>query len=178
MTISCRNKQKTINEKNNVEQENSDSIISPTLYRIIEDVNSFHDTTDYRMDSNILNVSFIKEKEDCFMIIYKDICYHTWLKYYTVANNKLIAIYDMDDECACDLIDINKLKKFNGISLELILDTIMDISKRKGKIEDIKKHIIEIDGFPNKATQTYDPIVRKYKIHSNDSLELVFTGFI
>jgi len=188
IVLSCNNRQdignnEIVDNEENVSVNNEiiNDGLSIEMIGIIKDMISFYDTVNYGVDSNILTVDFKKEKENCYFIIFEDICYHFWLQYYTIFNNKLIAFYNVN-ECSSELIDTTKLNKFSGIPLELLLalefDSTMSASIRNEEIKELKKNMTKIEGFANESNYKYDPIGRKYKIHNKDSLELVFTGFL
>ena len=173
--ISCGNRQRTLIEINEIEQEYSDTVFHPTVHSIIDNIISFYDSIGYKTDSCILDLNIIKKMGNCYITICKSLSYASWLKYYTIIDHRLIAIYDLVDECNCGLIDTCKLEKFNGVPLSLILDTTLNYSVRREKIKELEKNMVKIEGFSDEAVR-YDPVGRIYKIHCMDSLELVFTG--
>ena len=188
VVLSCNNKQNINNSEviGNEEAIVNNNVIndafSVEMNKIINEMILFYDTAGFGIDSNIIVIDFIKEKENCYFRIYEDISYFVWLKYYTFVNNKLIVFYDINDDCICGLIDTTKLIKFNGIPLEFIFapefDSTINMSAHREKMKEYEKHITKIKGFPDEANCHYEPIGRKYKIHSKDSLELVFTGYL
>lgn len=169
MPISCVNQKKPSSEKNDVEKvavnsasyttENVDSVLYPTLQRIIEDLTFFYDSVLYKNDRpthtnprNIYRAIFGKKGNDCFITISVALVYRSYeLRGYTILNNKMLVFSNPENECNCGLIDTTKMSR--NIPVKGYGDENSDL-----------------------AYNTFDPIGRRYKIHNKDSLELVFTG--
>jgi len=181
--VSCNNRQEVNNmtiiddcdvENNGIQYINNG--LSKIMIEIINEMIAFYDSVDTGW-YNILDIYLSKKKNDCYIAISAGQCYDPWLKYYIIMDDKLIAIYKIADECNYDFFDTTKLNKFYGTPLELILDTTMNHSVRIKKLEELEKNMTKIEGFPDEPPfASYHPIGRQYKIHSKDSLELVYTG--
>jgi len=177
--VSCNNRQEVNNKIviDNTETENNDNELinnglSKAVIRIIDEMFLFYDSLDDGWNANILDLGLSKVEGDCYLFAIRDLCYSPWLEYYTIIDDKLIGIYEITDECNCDFFDTTKLNKFNGISLELLLDTTID----RVKVQELRKNITKIEGFPDRSPMQGETVGRKYKVHSKDSLELVYTG--
>lgn len=164
---SCYNKQSNIDSKYLVYKgtidckEQIDDIISPLLLSVLDDLILLYDSIDN--NTNIINLDFKKKGDDCFLKIYDLPDYYSnILKGYVHYKNWIIILYNSDYklgseyfiynyECCDGLLDTTKLVK----------------SKPSDKYR---------DAYTKGPERLYDPIGRVYKIHSKDSLELVFEG--
>jgi hypothetical protein len=165
LLLSCGHDNNKITEKK--EQENNKQIemdnenieiesISPKLLEIIDDMISFYDNyyKESTIKPNIFIITFYKTDNECYIEIVQHLylfCIINDLKGYEIIKNRLIAFYNTESECNCGLVNPCKLKK------DTINDTFLN--------EKAEINIFETSG-------------RIYKIHSKDSLELTFTGFI
>jgi len=177
ISISCVNRQKPLTEIYEAEQVNSDTIFYPTLHRVIDDLISLYDSTG-RTRNNVIDISIIKERGDCIIKIHGTDFYAVWLKYYTFIDDRLIAIYDLDEDCNCGLVDTDKLVRFIGVPLEFILDTTMNYSVKMAIRKELENNITKIEGFKSEPDWQGWVMTRKYRIHNRDSLELIFTGLM
>ena len=181
--ISCNNSQELEIKANIVEndviicdKENIHNGLSKEMISIIQEMISLYDSVDFGMSANILNIEFVKKKNDCFISFYEALCYNMWLQYYTFVDDKLIAIYHIEDEWNYDFFDTTNLEKFHGIPLELLLDTTMERSVYRKITDELKKKMTVIEGYPSESFGHFHPIGRSYKIQSKEHLELVYEG--
>ena len=170
--VSCKNnsvKEKEVKNKKTKEMISEDkmTVIYPTLLEELEDVITYRDSIDMGSSiiGNVYIVFFSESKGDCYVTIFQSLCYYQSfypqtlshpsynLEGYTLLNGKMIAFYNPESNCNKGLVDITKLKK--------------------GKPKDFPGENSDIAVHTN-----YDPWGKKYKIHSKDSLELVYSGYL
>lgn len=142
---------------------NSNIIISKSLLKALDDLLIISDTNN--AETNIIYLIFKKEKNECYLSIFKTYAYMSYyLKGYINYKNNIIVLYNSDYkigsdyfiydyDCCTGLIDTTKL--------------IRDIPPKDYQNENSEKGQI-----------LHDPIGRKYKIQSKDSLELVYEGYL
>ena len=135
---------------------NQEEVISPLLREEITKFRKYTDSINKESSINecVYGVDFYMVNDTCYLTIASTVFYNgKCLSGYVISDSVLIAIYNYNSCNQEILIDIAKLKK--------------------GKPK----------GFPDENSDiaihtTFDPWVKKYKIHSKDSLELVFSGFL
>ncbi len=102
---------------------------------------------------NIYIVFFSEKVDGCYITMSTAHFYDSHhLVGYIIINDKMIAFYKPESECNKGLVDITKLKK----------------GKPDGFIDENSEW----------ANDIYEPNGRKYKVHSKDSLELVYSGYL
>jgi PII-like signaling protein len=101
---------------------------------------------------NIVVVFFSETEGACFVTIATEIYYDSnHLQGYQEIDDKLIAFYNPDNVCNKGIVDSSKL--------------------RTGVPQDFPN-----ENSPFAIHTTYDPSGKRFKIHSKDNLELVFSG--
>ena len=161
LLISCNsktsNEKKTDSNKKQKEmiKENKTGAICPVLYKELESLIAYNDSASKKdkFSINIYIVFFSKKADGCYITISTTHFYDShYLIGYIMINNKMISFYNPENECNNGLIDVVKLEK----------------EKPEGFIDENSEQ----------ANDIYEPNGRKYKIHSKDSLELVYSGFL
>ncbi|MDH6311926.1 hypothetical protein M2137_000685 [Parabacteroides sp. PFB2-10] len=165
---SCLSKREQLIAKENNETEAlGNGALSLELLAQIEDLIQLYDDrkSEISTETNMIKMEFRRSNGECFLVLY-DMPYYQRkkLKGYEIVNSYMIYyddnedelyvnMYNLDEKCNCDLVDFDKLET------EPLADytEIENSDLREGN---------------------FDPIGRIYKIHSRDSLELVFEGFI
>lgn len=128
--------------------------LSPTL---LDELNKFiakQDTlkNENHFDAKIIVVHFSKKDNDCYVSIGTSHFYNSQnLEGFLIIGDKMIAFYNPQSECNKGLVNVSKLKA--GMPNDF-----------PDENSDIAIHT------------TYDPWGKKYKIHSQDSLELLYSG--
>jgi hypothetical protein len=162
------NKGKTDNntkQKEILKNDKTDAMC-PTLLKEIENFITYNDSVDRggSISEDVYIVYLYRKKTVCYVTILQSLCYYQSLYPQSISgsscnidgfvllNNKMIAFYNLKNDCNKGLVDITKLKK--------------------GKPKDFPDENSDIARYT-----TYDPIGKKYKIHSKDSLELVYFGY-
>ncbi|MFP4664304.1 MAG: hypothetical protein ACLFM1_07735 [Bacteroidales bacterium] len=156
--ISCNNNDTSNNNEKKVEQivVKNNNVISPVLLNELNQLIDYRDSLKKKssIKTDIYVVHFYKSEEGCFVLIGPSIYYRSEeIKGYTVVKDKLIVIYNTESGCSKGLVDTNKLEK--------------------GKPKDFPDENSDIAIHTN-----YDPWGKKFKIHSKDSLELVYSGYL
>ncbi len=160
LLISCNNKPSKKNENHykikQVHMENNETnAISPVLLNELTQFIIYKDsiTKNSLIKTDIYVIHFEKMEDGCFVLIGPTIYYHNKkLKGYIIHKDKMIVFYNPKSECNCGLVDITKLEK--------------------GKPKNFPDENSDIA-----IHTTYEPSGNKYKIHSEDSLELVYSGY-
>ena len=128
--------------------------ICPVLLYELEELISTRDNDDNIASKDIYVVHFEDTEEGCFVLIGASMYYRSYaIKGYLIYNKKLIVFYNPESECNIGLVDIAKLQT----------------GKPDGYLDEYSEKAIHT---------TYDPRGKRYKIHSKDSLELVFSGYL
>ena len=169
--IGCNNtssdNKKANSKENEMTKANKTDAVCPVLLKELESLIAYNDSVDKgsTISGDVYIVYFSRKETDCYVTIYQSLCYYQSFYPQTLSSpryniggfillkNKMVAFYNLTSECNKGLVDINKLEK--------------------GKPK----------GFPDENSDvaihtTYDPWGKKYKIHSKDSLELVFSGYL
>ena len=146
--ISCREEQKQVQVESQVT-----GVFAPVLSKEILRFISFFDSLALKSKAGyvppVFEMEFSESKGDCFLTIIQSDFYSLKYDGYCEFNGKIICFTNLDNICSKNLIDRTKIKK------------------------DSKKY------FENSALiyLIIDPIKRRYKIISSDSLILVYQGF-
>ncbi|MDH6342442.1 hypothetical protein M2480_001064 [Parabacteroides sp. PFB2-12] len=150
--------------------------LSPALYSAIKSTICLYDSVYHNKRfysfgkeyANIIKVVFTKREDDCYVTIIDCLYYQTYLLNGYILYQKYMIVFDeydpvehelyikasgYDNACNCNLVNIEKLRR----------DTPPQ------EFHDENSEFVNYD---------FDGIGRRYKIHSRDSLELVFEGFI
>jgi len=129
--------------------------LAPVLSKELKSLIAYNDSVSKKnvFKTNIYIVYFSKKENACYLIMSTAHFYDSSnLSGYTLLNDKMIALYNPENECNYGLIDTAKLKK--------------------GRPEGFS------DENSKEAETIYEPYGRKYKIHNKDVLELVYSGAI
>ncbi|MDH5415245.1 MAG: hypothetical protein OEW87_14000 [Flavobacteriaceae bacterium] len=125
--------------------------LSQNLYQELNNFVAIYDSLNFQ--DSVIAISFYEEeKGDCILLFASQPFYdRRHCDGYFLLNNKMIAFYEISSTCNVGLV----------------------------KEEELKTE--EIFDFPNENIRhtfdSYDPWGRKYRVHSNDSIELVFSGY-
>lgn len=170
--VSCNNtsiKEKVVNndeEQKEIMKQPIMNGIHSSLFKELERIIAYYRDSPVQespFKHDIFIVYFSHSGIDCYVTIFQSPWYYQ--KFYTKTlssynldgfsflNGNMVAFYNIQDKCNKDLVDITKLKKEKP------------------------------DGFPDENSDIaihtiYESWGKKYKIHSNDSLELVYSGII
>lgn len=173
----CNNNQIEENQTT-IYQDNNESITeekSPFCQKVIDAIQEcIYDSTE-RMQSAIYSIWFAKTDGDCCFAIDKAICYDTKLaEGFYLIDDKLIVYYGTNVTCGAIMegrIDpfINRENKVK-CDISCLIDTILLLKECPA-------------GFPDENSDEalytqVDPYGKIFKVHSCDSLELIYYGFL
>ena len=167
MLMSCNgNKNKTVNTLVNTDKiSNKESdeqkvrselleIINPILFEELDNfTRNMEVSYELSDDINIVSVFFGQEKDGCCAFILTSHVYDSGeLSGYIILNEKMVAFYNLEDECNCNLVDATKLKTD------------------------------KTDKYPDEYSRLnmkYDPSGKIFKINKEDNkLELIYEGYM
>lgn len=167
--LGCNNtssdNKKANSKENKMSKAAKKDAVCSVLTRELESLIANNDSIDKgsAISGNVYIVFFFSKETDCYVTIYQSLCYYQSfypktlsspsydMEGFILLKNKMVAFYNLASGCNKGLVDITKLEK--------------------GSPKD----------FPDESSDlaihtTYDPWGKKYKIHSRDSLELVYSG--
>ena len=158
---------KKVNNKEEMIRANKAEAVCPVLLKELENIIAYKDSIDKgsTITGNVYLVYFSQDETDCYVTIYQSLCYYQSfypqtlsspshsIEGYILLKNKMVAFYNLKSKCNNRLVDITKIEKGNP----------KDFPDEKS---DVAIHA------------SYDPWGKKYKIHSKENLELVYSGFL
>ncbi|MFZ5430431.1 MAG: hypothetical protein ACOZDD_09370 [Bacteroidota bacterium] len=171
LLLGCRNISSEYRKANSAENElincTDMDAVSSVLIQKIKGMIAYNDSIDKvsSIKADVFIVFFSQENAGCYVTIFQSLNYYKSfypstlsspsidLEGYILLKDKMVAFYNLGSECNTGLVDCTKLEKDNP-------DVFPDENS------DIVIHT------------TYDPRGKRFRIHSKDSLELVFSGYL
>ena len=159
LNTTCTNNQKSeiTNNKNQYSSKHKDTVstLSHILHKELRDFILYEDRMFKKDESygkwNIYIVNFFSKDGDCFVRFFSSLYYSVEdFSGYIIIENKMVAFYGTEKKCNCGLVNTS-----------------------------ILQHSI-INDYPSDSDgilTPFEPKGKTFKIHSKDSLELVYSGY-